>query len=415
MSPFRRPHPSPTHHGAAALALGLALTALSVPGGGCGKVGRMIDPSGPSADRAAQPAPVEDPEAAEAGRPRETRYVVDLDTARTLGYRIDWQLDTRPAGQSGLRRVVRQGDSIFALDGRNYLTRIRVEDGQPLWRQAAAEPVEEILGINYVPALERVYLTHGGSVLVLDAVTGIPADRQQLQTIANTQPVLLGQFLIFGGRNGQVVWHSHLVSFQNRSYQIARSVQIEPLLVGNALVAVGTGGRLVVLDGNSASQLWGKTLLDAITARPAVGGRVLYVAAHDQYLYAFDLLSGRTLWSTLTTAPLDDSPTVVGDRVYQQIPGEGLTCFDALPLDSPGGEVLWTAAEVTGNVLTQRRQALLAWDAGPRRLVLVDPGRGAVIDRIDLPDVGRIGASAARDGEILAAADDGRIIRLVPR
>ena len=92
-------------------------------------------------------------------------------------------------------------------------------------------------------------------------------------------------------------------------------------------------------------------LLDQVACKPVIGDGLLYVAGLDQYLWAYDLNSGRTQWSVLTTAPLTASPTLVGDRLYQQIPGAGLTCFNAAPLDRPGGEQFWQAAAVTGSVV----------------------------------------------------------------
>ena len=88
-----------------------------------------------------------------------------------------------------------------------------------------AQPIQQVLGVTYVPGLERVYLTMGGSLLVLDAATGSPVGRQRLEKSANTDPVLFGSFLIYGARSGQIVWHSHQMSFRWRENQVGQSIR----------------------------------------------------------------------------------------------------------------------------------------------------------------------------------------------
>ncbi|MHC5003182.1 MAG: PQQ-binding-like beta-propeller repeat protein, partial [Planctomycetota bacterium] len=160
----------------------------------------------------------------------ETRYLIGPDAARTLDYRIDWQVHALAAGQRGLRSVTAQYDSLFVLDEQNYLTRFRREDGQRLWRIPVSNAWEEILGVNFMPDVDRIYLTTGGALLELDALTGSTVGQQPLEKVANTAPVRAGTFLIYGARNGQLVWHAFPVAFQWRAYQISRSIQMKPLL-----------------------------------------------------------------------------------------------------------------------------------------------------------------------------------------
>jgi hypothetical protein len=54
------------------------------------------------------------------------------------------------------------------------------------------------------------------------------------------------------------------------------------------------------------------------------------------------------------------------------------------------------------------------WNAGQRRLKIVEVARGGVIDTADLPQVRHLFMDSPT-GEIFAASDDGRVIRLVAR
>ena len=57
----------------------------------------------------------------------------------------------------------------------------------------------------------------------------------------------------------------------------------------------------------------------------------------------------------------------------------------------------------------------MVWHKAPRQLTLVDAGQGNVIKSIDLPQVRHLLASRMQAGDLYAAGDDGRVIRLVPR
>lgn len=343
----------------------------------------------------------------------EREYLIGPKAARTLGLRIDFQTQTHPEDESGISLLSVQGDAIFVLDGVNFLTRLRGDNGQRIWRLPVAGRLDEIQGITYQPSSERVFLTSTSDLLVLDDDTGSMIDKQKLGQIASTAPVTFGEFFIYGARNGQVVWHSYEVGYQWRGYQVSPTMRVAPLLVNEVIVATGSDGRIMVLDGASAAGIWNKRLLNEVAAEPATDGGLLYIAGLDQYLWAINVANGRTLWKYLADVPLDSSPTVLDGQLYQQIPGSGLHCFAARPIDTPGGELLWTAPTVRGNVIGAHAHRLFAWDDDDRVLTVVDAARGGVMETVNLPDVTHL---YMRDnGDLFAASDDGRVIALVPR
>jgi outer membrane protein assembly factor BamB len=377
---------------------------------GCGGGGRAD--TAPTPGGAATPRSVPNATASATAEEVEARYVIGPVAARRLGYRVDWQY---PAAGRDIRRVEISGDSIFTLDRQNFLTRIRRDDGERVWRLPVADPTDEILGITYMPESGHVFLTTGGAMLVLDAGTGSQVQKQRLEKVANTAPIVFGQFLVYGSRNGQLVWHSYDIAYQWRGYQVSRSIQLTPVAQGRYIVVVGNDGRVMVFDGRSASQLWSRQPLDAIVAGPIIGDGAVYAAGLDQYVWAFDLTSGRRLWRYLTESPLTESPVLIDERLYQQIPSEGLVSFEARPFNAPGGQVVWASPDVRGSVLTRRRSRLLCWDAEARRMQMAEEATGAAVESVDLPQVLHLRASSAAGGDLFAAGDDGRIIRLVPR
>ncbi len=342
-------------------------------------------------------------------------YLIGPLAARDLGYRIDWQQHTLISANSGIKNIPVQGDSVFVLDGRNFLSRLRTEDGEQLWRVPVADALDEIHGVTFMPRMERVFVTSGGVVLVLDSDTGSQIAKQHLSQIANTKPIVYGQFFLYGARNGQICWHSYEVGHQWRGYQVSQSVQLAPLLVDGTVIVVGSDGRIMVLDAGSAAQIWSKKLLDVVTAPLAAGSRQVYVAGQDQHLWAFDLNTGRNTWRYLTEDPLSDGPVLLGNQVYQQIPSEGLVCFEARPIDAPDGVVVWKASQVRGSVVGRLGGNLLVWDQKQRRLELVTTDQGAAALSLDLPGIKFLLTNTRQSTDLFAAGDDGRVVRLVPR
>ena len=340
----------------------------------------------------------------------EQSHVIGPAAAREIDYRVAWQ---HIGAGSAINIFTVQGDSVFYLDKQNYLTRIKMADGNRLWRSQVVDPIEEVYGVAF-PG-DRVYVISGGSVYVLDSNTGSQLQRQKLLQIANTEANVFNQFLIYGSRNGQVIWHQRLVGQHSRGYQIAPTMTVAPVSRNNVIGAVGTNGSVFVLDANTATQYWSKMLLAPVTCRPAIGDAALYVAGTDQYLWAFELGTGRNLWKVLHESPLVDSPVVIGERLYQQVPRFGLHCYAALPPDDPGGELLWKANGVNGNVLLERRSELITWDQRARQMAIVNAERGAVIKTLNLPAVTRMAVGGENGDEIYGANDDGRVVRLVPR
>ncbi len=342
-------------------------------------------------------------------------YVIGPTAARELGRRIDFQVRTDPEGDSGVKMLAVQDDSVFVLDGRNFLSRLSREDGQRLWRIPVSDAQSEIYGITFLPQAERVFVTVGGDILALDESTGSMVARQPLVQMASTAPVVVGPFLVYGSRNGQLVWHSFGVGHQWRGYEISSTIRVPPVLEEGYLVGVGADGRIMVLEAQSAAGIWDRKLLDEVVVPPVAGHGLVYLSGLDQHVWAFELSTGRRAWRHLTEAPLTDRAALIGDHLYQQVPTIGLVCFDARPVNAPGGVVLWTASGVSGNVVGEFGKRLDVWDGRQKRLSVVEAASGTLVREIDLPQVTHLVTDEAKPGELYAASDDGRVIRLVPR
>ncbi len=340
----------------------------------------------------------------------EERYVIGHISSREFGYRIEWQ---NPFVGIDPHLIEVADDAIFVLDRENFLTRIERENGREVWRLPVAEPVMEILAITYLPDRERVYLTVGGEILVFDAGNGLQIGRQRLERIAGTPPVPAGNFFLYGSRNGQLVWHSHTVGYQWRSYQVAGAITAMPSIAGNYVAVAGSDGTISVHDLRSTNRLWTKQVLGPVVTRPAIGASTIFVSGTDQHLWAYDLVTGRNVWRYLSQSRLTAPPIFVREQLYQQIPDRGLVRFEPRT-DRPDGRIIWTSPDVRGTVLAHRGERLLVWDRENRVMDVVDPQRGGKITTASLSQVHRIIATDPEGSEIYALSRDGRLVKLLP-
>lgn len=341
-------------------------------------------------------------------------YLVGPEAARQLGTRIDWQVPATPFGPT--RLVTIGDDSLFVVDSRNLVARIAIHDGRVIWRVPAVNEVDRIAGVYAVPARDRVLVVTDSEIVLLDLTTGGIVGKQQLAYVGSVEPVLVGDFLVYGARNGQLVWHSHGVGAYWKAYQVASTISARPAIADGYVVACGGDGRLISIGLSSVTQVWNDRALAPVRAQPTIARGVAFFAGTDQYLRAYELGFARpALWARLTTAPLTTSPVVIGERLYQAVPGAGLQAFEAFPANQPGGVHVWTAPDVTGAVVMHRGSDLYAWDPDRRRMQLVDASMGAAGDAIELPRIHRLIVPDQSVTAFFAVSEDGEVLRLVER
>ena len=341
----------------------------------------------------------------------ENRYVVGPIAASRVNYRVDWQHNT---GSSGINSLNVADDSVLVLSTGNFLTRLGREDGQSYWNLPVAQVADEVYSVTYVPEASRVHVMTGAELHELDSATGAIQGKHRLQQIANTDCVQYGDSLLYGSRNGQLVWFSHTIAFQHSAYQIASSMTVRPAIHAGMVAAVGNEGELMLIGARNARRFWSRQLIEPVVAPAVVTNDAVYVAGQDQYVQAFDVSSGLRIWADLTEAPLEDSPVIIGDRLYQAVPGLGLVCYEALPFDTPGGIEHWVATDVAGTVVTTRGNRLYVWDDETRVMTILDAARGDVIDSYNWSKAESLHSTSLDRGELFLTDAEGNVLRLVP-
>ncbi len=383
---------------------------LIVPASGCKSTGQKSESSSTSEVNTVQ----KDAEVLEA---LEQEHAIGPRAARSLGYRLGWQA---PDAGKNTTMISPQHDSIFVLSENKNLQRLTASTGTRIWSISAGTPAADILGINYLKSNDRVYITHQGEITSVSGATGsLVSDEgrspiQSLQWMASTAPVLYEDNFIYGSKGGDLVWQAFNIGYSYKAFNIGKIIDVKPLLIDDILIGIARSGEVAAMNAREVKLRWKHTLLDQITASPATNGSVLYVSCLDQYLRAFDLDSGRLLWRALTETPLALSPVVIGEAVYQQIPGTGLTSYEALPVNRYDGRRLWVAEDVDGEVVTIRNGRLLVWDPDQRILDIVSASTGVVESSMQLEGVQMIVSDDQDNGRLYILDDRGHLDCLIP-
>ena len=350
---------------------------------------------------------------------------VSLAQLRDISYRIDW---VNQKTSHDLRLVTISGDNLFAVDTFDHLVSYDIDTGSSLWSSPVGNHIYRLLGINTNEAAGQVYVNAVGAIFIFETATGNLPTRaaheveeatdkpvQKLNWSANTPGIMVGPILLYGSRNGELVWHDCSIGFSSRTYAIGTSMQTTPAVSGGIVIATAGEGSVAAVDLKSARALWLIKLLDAVVATPVISNGTVYIAGKDQYLRAIDLYTGRPRWKFLTTAELTDPPYLAGDALYQRVPGVGLISFKAAPPDITG-EKRWTAKNVRGLVSTTATNGrLLCWDQENRILQEVDPAFGSITSTLELPSVRELLVDNSVQGNLYLVTDDDAIIKLIPR
>jgi outer membrane protein assembly factor BamB len=365
------------------------------------------------------PAP-ETPEQAAARRRTERRaaqaalderYVVGPTVADDFGYRIVWQTEPLVTLDATMQVLGASQDSLWMGDSAGSVVRIRLDNGEVVWRASTNQGVERMLGIEYLPTPrhDNAYVVNELGMVTLDAVTGNVLRRARFSQLPATEPSVFGSYLVFGTRTGLTSWFQYVTGYNWRSTTIGGAVNGRITIAGDMAIAAGTNGTVMALSAGTASVVWTRKLSAGVEASVAADDVACYVAGRDQSLWAFDLMRGRVLWQYFTQTPLLNPPARVGDGLYLQIPGEGLVSFVPQPAEKPDGEVRWKS-KAPGNVLAQVRSDVMVWDRASRTLTAVDVATGRIVREAKLPKVEAIRFAA--DSTVVVASADGRIQRL---
>jgi outer membrane protein assembly factor BamB len=326
-----------------------------------------------------------------------------------LGYRLDWVGFPFPAaaGRSRVLSVVPFADLVVAQDSESTVTVLEASTGRVRWSTDLTGPLTKWTGIAREEGdAGRLMVSSESELFQLAIGTGNLLGRERYERVTNTPPLLVGGLAVAGTPTGVV--QAHLIGRNVSAWNFGLSGAIEARLlpVGGYISVVSQSGDVVFLTGQG--RLVGRAgVLGPLDCDPGTDGTNLYIAGRDQSLWAFDV-AGNTLWRYRTSNPLKGRPVVHGGTVYCDLGALGMSALDAA-----SGVVKWHAKGTHGEVVAVRQDRPMVWDG--KGVTVLDPARGDVMARVELPGVVRITPDAFTDGNIYAVSDKGVMAKFMVR
>jgi len=334
--------------------------------------------------------------------------VVHEDWAK-LGYRLDWVgfPFPRAASSSNVVSAALYDDIVVLQEKNSAVTVMDASTGQNRWSSELTGPLTKWIGIAREEGDRgRLLVASESEMFVLAPATGTLLGRERFGRVANTPPLLLGNVVITGTTTGVVQSHRLGTGLPGWAFTSRGAIEGSLQMVGGVIGGVSQGGDVFFLT--PAGELVGRArVFGRIDNNPATDGQSLFVASRDQSVWAF-APTGAQLWRYRTPNPLTAQPVAHDGVLYCDLGEEGLTAFNAST-----GEVIWRNPAVHGNVVGVRAGRLIVWHGSTA--TTIDPARGDIVDRIDMPGVTKIAPDAFVDGNMYAISDRAVVAKFMIR
>lgn len=400
LKPTHAPHPHPTHAShvwSRALCCGTIAT-LALAGGllaGC-------ESDASAGGKGPVLAPAQRAEAAPA----------QTDEFAKLGYRLEWRAFPTMLPGEHIDRVDLFGDVLAVQESAGVLSVIETRSGQVRWSEQVAGRLTKFVGtLRDEKNPDHLIVSSETEAYFYDVATGNLRARQKFAQIVSSAPVQVGDMLVYGCLNGQVLGHLTLNGYRQWGAGLTGTITTSPLELASGRVAVvSSTGDFAVIDGATGLSQ-GRARMFAGPAdgvQLASDGAVTVVASADQSLYAFGGDTASSLWRKRTDAPLKFTPSIHEGKVYCDLGADGFTCLEAVT-----GKPVWNNAKVSGSLVGIRNKRLVVFN-GTTAWTL-DSAKGSIIERVELKNVSVLKPDAFVDGNLYVAAPSGIITKFSPR
>lgn len=335
---------------------------------------------------------------------------IDHEAWAKVGYRLDW-IGYPFGGRNRRVEVIGMAirdDAVIIQERASTVTLMEASNGANRWSLDVASPLTKFVDLRF-DSIDptRVLVASETEFFTLDAATGSLTGRDDLDKVVNTAAVYDGNIAIFGTAAGQVYAHSRVTGLTAWGFGLSATIDANPVRVGDDAVAVvSQRGEVTFLS--PRGQLLGRArIFGGLDTNPIADQQRVYIAGLDQSVWAF-ATNGQLAWRFRTPAALTVQPSTFDNVVYCDIPGSGLTAFDA-----GTGSVLWLAKDTSGTVIAKRNDRLLAWNG--TILTTLDPRDGSVVERFEIPGIQRIEAAEFADGVLYLVSTRGVVARMITR
>ncbi len=339
---------------------------------------------------------------------RDKGFSIPSDSYNSLGYRLDWRGFPAVSPGEHISALNIYPDALLVQESGSTVTVMEPANGTVRWRNELASRLTKFAGMSRTTDIrygDVFTVASQSEVYLLATQTGTLVARQGFEKVVNAGTVNVGNAGLYGTATGELLFHQYSNGIKLWGVDAAGSYDFPPVLVSGAIAgAVTSTGRVLFVDMGAGRLIGGGQIYGGPGALPASNGTEFFVASLDQSLYAFSP-TGQQIWRRRTASPLTYKPLATPEAVYCTTQ-EGFTSFDAAT-----GASLWTAKDVSGEVIGKRKTNLMVWNG--KTMFLVDQQRGDVLAKENLPDVRIIKTSAFEDGDLYVASTSGVLAKFV--
>jgi len=333
-------------------------------------------------------------------------FTIDHSDWKDLGYRWDWTGFSGFRGQEKINFINVYDDLIIVQGSRASMTVIDTRSGRNRWQDRLANPLTRFTGSTREG--NRLFISAESELFIIDAESGNWLERQRLEEVVNTKPMLYNGQLIFGTSSGRILAHRTDYGLRAWKYEVGAPVVADPVLIGDVIGAISQSGRGLLVSAGSAIGLGHPTIGSGLATNPVTDGQQMYVAAIDQSVYAFPPEGDKHTWRYRTEDELTTQPTIHGGVLYVSVPSRGLVALNPIT-----GSELWIGPEAHGEVVASRAGSLVVWDG--TAIKAVDPTNGDLISSFEAPGLAMLRADTFVDGSLFGVTKAGAVIRFSPR
>lgn len=334
---------------------------------------------------------------------------VDHEAWAKLGYRLDWQgFPFVAAGNTAhVTRIAPYDDMVLVQESSSAVALLEANTGAKRWAVSLTNPIIKFSGISRDPQdSARILVSSEAELFGLAAQSGNLVIREKYEKVVNTAPVMLGHLAVYGGSTGEVQAHVVGRAVKAWGFDLQGSIDADPVRVGDSVGTVSQAGEVIFLTDKGAV-LGRNKIFQGLANDPVANDTTMFIAGLDQSVWAFEF-TGALAWRYRTSVPLKDQPTLNGDTLYINVPGQGLTALNAAD-----GHVRWVSKAAGGTVIALRNKQLIAWDG--KTAFAIDPDRGDVYDKVELPDTKLLVLDKLDNGNAYAVDGRGVVSKFVPR
>ncbi len=363
-------------------------------------------------------APTSPDERAKATPPQHDQFAA-------LGYRVDWRgFPTMLPGEK-VKFMEILGDAVAVQETAGVVSLLEARSGQTRWSDQPGGKLTKYVGIvrNNGGAGDRLLVSSESEVFFYDIATGNLKNKQQLAQVVNTRPVQVGDFLIYGCTNGQVLGHYLANGFRAWGAGLTGAIETDLILLPSGRVGVSSvNGDVAVLDGVSGLSQGRARMYSGPGADLGASDSTFFIASTDQSLYAFTVDSCLPVWRKRTEHPLTRKPTFYNNFLFCDLGAPGIASGSETAgaggmccMEPGSGKIVWSNPGISGEVIALRNKRLIVWDALTASASALDLANGSIVATVKLDNISILRTDTFADGHLYAASPNGIVTKLSPK